>query len=56
MGFQIGAHLPRMGYKLGTWCGVAYLYLNLGAGAAPDPVTPIGLLPEALVKKRLEAQ
>jgi phosphinothricin acetyltransferase len=55
MGFQTGALLPQMGYKLGRWCGVAYLYLHLGTGAVPpEPVTPIGLLPEFLVKKLLE--
>jgi phosphinothricin acetyltransferase len=55
MGFQTGGLLPQMGYKLGTWYGVAYLYLHLGAGAMPPkPVVPIGLLPEFLVKKLLE--
>jgi hypothetical protein len=55
MGFQTGGLLPQMGYKLGTWYGVAYLYLHLGTGSiSPKPVTPIGLLPEFLVKKLLE--
>ena len=55
MGFQTGNLLPMFGYKKGTWCGVAYLYLSLSThGDQPSPVIPLSALPRETVEKLLK--
>ncbi len=55
MGFEVGNLLPRFGYKLGVWCGVAYLYRSLSSHEAdPAPVVPLSALPRETVEKLLK--
>lgn len=55
MGFRLAGVLPHMGYKLGRWCGVGYLTLQLSQSRdAPDPVIPVGQLDPVWVRGVLE--
>lgn len=56
LGFQTGAVLPEFGFKLGAWCGVAYLYRSLEQNREGIPVPPAGIhdLPPELCRSLLE--
>lgn len=56
LGFRAGAMLPGFGYKLGQWCGVAYLYRALDENRQDCPEKPVGIhgLPPEFCRSVLE--